>query len=99
MSGRPYLRTLRNLLIERDGAYCYYCGIALVKPEDYSFPKPMPNRMTGYGFMTVDHKISLSKGGRTSLWNCVLACQECNCVKANLNMQQAQKAIKKRLFK
>ena len=38
-------------------------------------------------FPTLDHKIPLSKGGKTTFHNCVLACEDCNNKKADNEVQ------------
>ena len=49
---------------------CYYCGKKITKKED----------------LTADHIIPVSKGGKTSKDNLVIACKACNLEKANLDV-------------
>ena len=55
---------------EESEKICYYCGKKITKKED----------------LTVDHIIPVSKGGRTSKDNLVIACKACNAEKANLDV-------------
>lgn len=53
-------------LRSRDGDGCYYCGAVLV------FEGNVPDRAH------LEHKTPLSRGGKHSESNCVLACRTCN---------------------
>ncbi|PAW27571.1 hypothetical protein BKC07_19150 [Peribacillus simplex] len=58
---------IREIVLERDGYICKYCG--------------------GAG-RTIDHVIPRSRGGKTTLSNCVCACKECNSNKRNLSLEE-----------
>jgi 5-methylcytosine-specific restriction endonuclease McrA len=58
-----------NILIERDGFYCHYCGVSLEENDPFTF--------TPRG-ASVDHIIPQKEGGNDNLPNLVLACRRCN---------------------
>ncbi len=55
-------KALREIIFERDGHKCVYCG----SKED----------------LTIDHKVPVSKGGKTIKYNLVTACRKCNQMKS-----------------
>jgi 5-methylcytosine-specific restriction endonuclease McrA len=65
-------RNKKDLLIERDGSSCYYCG----KPKLFGRSAH------------VDHLTPLAKGGADSLDNLVLACARCNTQKSSSNLEE-----------
>ncbi len=60
-------RELRGILVERDGARCWYCRTRFHDLDD----------------STIDHLVPRSHGGSWSLTNIVLACGPCNEAKAD----------------
>lgn len=62
-------------IIERDGPYCHYCGVAFDSLDGAR------NRAT------VDHKIPKSKGGTNALENLLPACNVCNSIKESHSYQ------------
>lgn len=61
-----------EFLIKRDGANCFYCKspIALIPTSTHRYA-------------TIDHVIPKSKNGSNKLHNLVIACADCNIVKAD----------------
>lgn len=69
---------------DRDGWFCHYCGIPLVRPRA-KWPSTFPQtsfggriKSLGPSFATRDHIIPQSKGGTHHLSNLLLACGDCN---------------------
>jgi 5-methylcytosine-specific restriction endonuclease McrA len=58
-------RHKRRLLLQRDGAACFYCARPFGSGEPFSRP-------------TFDHVMPVSRGGTNALTNLVLACKPCN---------------------
>ena len=67
----PDAPTLKKLL-ERDGSSCYYCGCVL------DLAPRTRGGSVAKNAVEIDHKIPISRGGRHSLENTVLACRKCN---------------------
>lgn len=81
------------MVIERFGPYCHWCGIPLVRVCTIN-PKLITKQEKGmvyYArrgrgrltehcdyFMTVDHVIPLSEGGKSGISNLVPSCEPCN---------------------
>jgi 5-methylcytosine-specific restriction endonuclease McrA len=66
----------KNNLLTGNGLYhCEYCG----KKDLQTFDSTVHN------FITIDHFIPLSKGGKHGQYNLFLVCKECNDIKANLH--------------
>lgn len=57
-------KTVEELLVERDGATCFFCGTT-----DFTATNGKP---------TLEHLLSISEGGNNHLSNLVLACETCN---------------------
>ena len=58
----------RQAVAMRDGWYCYYCGVPLVKSAD-------PQAINA---PQLEHRIPQCQGGTYALENLVLACRHCN---------------------
>lgn len=69
---------LTNLLIERDGPDCFYCGVGL---KIFRFTQFYGIARGDYA--TFDHIIPKSKGGGFVVQNLVLACADCNSERGN----------------
>jgi len=68
--GSLITKMIRKTLFKRDGKNCAYC-----------------NRVLNHRMATVDHVIPTSKSGsRSSLFNMVLACADCNNEKADKDL-------------
>lgn len=63
-SERIKRKTVEELLVERDGPTCFYCGTANFSDTD--------------GKPTLEHILSISDGGNNHLANLALACEPCN---------------------
>lgn len=70
---------LRELLAERFGAICFYCGHDLVL--DFRFG-------LGQWDATIDHKMPRCRGGSNNIDNLCLACKECNAAKADRTVEE-----------
>ena len=76
-------KTVEELLVERDGACCFYCGTF-----DFSASKGKP---------TLEHLLSISEGGNNHLSNLCLACEPCNKEAGNLPIIEKVKLREKRM--
>lgn len=95
-----YLRRWGREIANRDGWRCHYCGADLVpygksKDDDLYFEDVTvmaKGKRIGtdrrlkrkFRYATVDHVKPRSKGGATRIDNLVLACWDCNQLKADL---------------
>ncbi len=77
--------SVRELVWQRDGWRCRYCGTTVVAPE-----KPKGDRHPRFlaNSATLDHIVPSSAGGRRSMDNCVTACWSCNHDKADLTLTE-----------
>lgn len=66
-------RNARNLVFERDGWRCSYCG------RDFSGLR----RKTRLRLLTLDHVVPRSRGGSDNAENLVASCVKCNGEKRN----------------
>ena len=73
---RKWVRFLRTMLAERQGWLCFYCGELMI-------PVPDTTRKLPHNMVPLDHRVPRSLGGKTSVANCVAACQRCNCAKGD----------------
>lgn len=74
----PSLAHIRKVVAARDAYRCRYCNVTTswrIKNAPYS--------------RTLDHVIPVSKGGRTTVINLVIACKACNDKKGSLTLAQA----------
>jgi 5-methylcytosine-specific restriction endonuclease McrA len=73
-------RRLRQAILDRDGAACYYCGLSFDLLKLNIPPKGQPGHKKArrHAKMTIEHLVPASQGGRLSLENCVLAHLYCN---------------------
>jgi len=86
MSASPYLskrvmamlppkRNMRDQMRQhawdKSGGKCTYCGCDLGDDQRLVYPADLP-------FMTIDHVIPRSAGGKHVPENCVSSCQSCN---------------------
>ena len=65
----------RRTLYKRDGYKCQYCG--------YRCPQNKRGDEDELAELSIDHIVPRSQGGETTWENCVIACVECNTIKAN----------------
>lgn len=69
-----------NILLERDGNRCHYCG------------KEMCDNGTGEHFVndgiSIDHITPTSQGGTDDLINLILACRRCNVKKGIMSYHE-----------
>jgi 5-methylcytosine-specific restriction endonuclease McrA len=80
-NGSQYQRNRRNLikrnLLKHNKYKCEYCE------NDMQFDNPqLPN------YVTIDHKLPLSKGGSNRIDNLAVCCRSCNFSKASLTLEQ-----------
>lgn len=93
-----------EILLERDGGRCRYCGIAFDARLDKPAFDPMTNLATIEieiflpAWPEVDHVIPRSKGGTDDLDNLVLACSECNNRKAGRTPEEAGMELRPELI-
>ena len=67
--------TEREYVFKRDGGKCHWCGVELHRGEDDFGKNPLR--------FTIDHKKPYSKGGKTTIRNCVASCRRCNITRAD----------------
>ena len=81
ISERIRRKTVEELLIERDGTYCFFCG------EAFSDTRGHP---------TLEHILSITDGGNNHLSNLALAHEDCNKEAASLSIVDKVKLREKR---
>lgn len=88
-------------LIKRDGFHCRFCGIPVIRAEvrtliQRAYPEALPwtsgnaNQHAGFQalWLTYDHLLPHSRGGSSELDNMLVACQPCNCGRAELTLEE-----------
>ena len=73
---------LRDLLFQRQGGYCHYCGKMM-----RAMPK-FQNGPISKRTVTLEHLLPRSRGGITSVENCVAVHRECNEARGNMPLEQ-----------
>lgn len=94
-------KALERAIVDRDGHWCRFCGIGVVKREvrkemRSAYPDALrwgpANRDMHAGFQALtacfDHLLPYSRGGETSLDNMVLCCWPCNSGRASLTLAE-----------
>lgn len=76
-------REILQILIEKYGAYCFYCGWGL----EVFFNSEIQ----------IDHVFPRSKGGKDEILNYRLACRNCNYDKKNRTINEWIKDLKERV--
>ena len=76
------IRDLRALLFERQGGLCHYCGVQMRQTRIRGF------RSHPHNLATLEHLVPRSKGGATSILNCVVACHLCNSTRADMPLEE-----------
>jgi 5-methylcytosine-specific restriction endonuclease McrA len=76
-------KTVEELLIERDGNECFFCGLFFVNADASDRP-------------TLEHLLSISDGGNNHLANLCLAHEKCNKDAASLSIVEKAKLREKR---
>jgi len=90
-----------RFLINRDGSFCRFCGIPLIRKEvraalNKTYPNAIPwGRKNGDQhaafqamWMQFDHVIPHARGGKTDLDNLVVCCAPCNYGRMNFNLEE-----------
>jgi 5-methylcytosine-specific restriction endonuclease McrA len=75
-------RSLRRRLMESGQRTCFYCGLpfnAFILPPN----SPGAAKSRRFGYITLEHLLSRSLGGETTIENCVLAHAWCNSTASN----------------
>lgn len=75
---RSYPGGWKGLLFKRQKGLCKYCRSAMSKGE-------------GPYEATIDHVVPISRGGRNSRDNVVLACRSCNQAKGAMSVEEFRK--------
>jgi 5-methylcytosine-specific restriction endonuclease McrA len=73
----------------RDDFECQYCGFTYDSNRE-------KGRKAGSVFLTIDHIIPVSKGGKTTFENCVCACSDCNLKKGDKTAEETNLKLKKK---
>jgi hypothetical protein len=90
-----------QFLIKRDGFFCRFCGIPLIRKEvrvalNKMYPNAIPwGRKNGDQhaafqamWMQFDHVIPHARGGKTNLENMIVSCAPCNYGRMNFLMEE-----------
>lgn len=83
ISQRIKRKTVEELLFERDGHQCFFCGLIFLTTDPADRP-------------TLEHLLSISDGGNNHLSNLCLAHERCNKEAANLSIVEKVKLREKR---
>lgn len=75
------IRQLRELLFERQGGLCHYCGVHM-RQTRIRGQRAHPDNLA-----TLEHLVLRSKGGATSILNCVVACHRCNSTRGDMPLE------------
>jgi 5-methylcytosine-specific restriction endonuclease McrA len=75
----------------RDNFECQYCGLTPV-PKSNDKKKKESSKL----FLTIDHVLPVSRGGKTTFDNCVCACSDCNRSKSNKTPEEAKIKLKRK---
>lgn len=79
-----HVQQFGKYLAKRDGGwYCHYCHVTLIRKRDEDAPRRHAKR-DKVSIATVDHKKPLTKGGLDEPHNMVLACEDCNHAKGEM---------------
>jgi len=90
-----------RFLINRDGSFCRFCGIPLIRKEvraalNKTYPNAIPwGRKNGHQhaafqamWMQFDHVIPHARGGKTNLENMIVSCAPCNYGRMNFLLEE-----------
>jgi len=72
----------------RDNFECQYCGFKQLREKE-------KGKNPGI-FLTMDHVVPISKGGKTTFDNCVCACSRCNLQKGDKSHEEINLRLKKK---
>ena len=85
---------VRHQLWKKQHGRCYYCGVHFVGQ------RRRHNNLTDSEYLartpTIDHIVPLSKGGKNSVSNFVLACHRCNVRRGNKSFETFNLAMEAR---
>lgn len=76
MARRRLIAAFTDAVVARDGPLCRYCKVE-TQPTGPDYQR-----------RTVDHLIPVSKGGKDTKENLVIACKTCNCRRGNRPVQE-----------
>lgn len=98
MPGKAVLREP----VGRDGFHCRFCGIPVIRaeirqeiraayPESLRWGSRNADQHAAFQalWLTYDHLVPHARGGSNDPGNLVVACQPCNCGRANLTLEEA----------
>lgn len=86
-SNRP--GSVRSRVYDRDGNHCRYCGLEVEQRDNNRRGLSFRHDTRIPRLRTMDHVVPRSRGGLTSVENCVTACGVCNHLKADRTPQEA----------
>jgi hypothetical protein len=102
-------KNLERELIERDGHFCRFCGIPVVRKEIRSllndhYPLELPWGKTNFDqhaafqamWLQFDHIIPHARGGTTTLENMIITCAPCNYGRMNFLLEEIELELSKR---
>ncbi|GAB5388751.1 MAG: hypothetical protein Alpg2KO_17190 [Alphaproteobacteria bacterium] len=91
---RMHGKKVKQALIDRDGYFCRYCGIPVIRakirklfqqkyPEAARWGSKNTTQHSGFQclWLTYEHLWPHSRGGQNDLDNMIISCQACNCGK------------------
>ena len=94
-------RAAMAAIVARDGFHCRFCGIPVVRAEVRVMLNKLYPSAARWGsknseqhaglqalWLTFDHILPWSRGGSSEPENVVVACQPCNCGRAELTLEQ-----------
>jgi hypothetical protein len=94
-------RAILHQLVDRDGFHCRFCGIPVIRAEVRQRIQAVYPEALRWGsrnsdqhaafqalWLTYDHLLPHARGGTNDPENLVIACQPCNCGRADLTLAE-----------
>jgi hypothetical protein len=94
-------KSMESELIKRDGHFCRFCGIPVIRkeirvflnklfPNELFWGKSNQNQHAAFQamWMQYDHIVPHTRGGKTEISNLVISCAPCNYGRVNFNLEE-----------